>query len=191
MNDLIWFSIPGAIALYALYFLFPTLGTAPAAVLVGAAPVLGFIIHQAYRMIFEWFEGWESPRRPVIALIQQAYGITKAQKRTAFLIWETTFYSDRMPEAFRDHNRGMWHYVMSFRSVCLAAGASSIALVLVPFCAGIARPPIWTVIGFAITTLVFWLKGRFTYLSLIRQEVAAFQVYRAEFDAVHKNVQAA
>ena len=189
MNDLIWFSIPGAIALYASYILFPTFGSAPAAVLVGAAPVSGFIIHQIYRTFFELRGGWESPRRPVIVFIQEAYGIPTSEKNSAFLIWETTIYSDQLPEAFREHNRRMWHYVMSFRSVWLAASLSCIALIVVQFLCGLPRPTTRFVLGFSYLELAFCWKGKLTYNSLSKQEVAAFQAHRNGFDTTRMLMQ--
>jgi hypothetical protein len=182
MEQLIWFSVPGAIALYAIYLLVPTVGAAPPTLLVGTAPMLGFVIHQTYRTLFEVCRGWESQRRPVLTLIQQAYNLKEPQRHTAFLIWETNFYSDSIPAAFRDHNRSMWHYVMSFRSAAFSAAASAAALVL-PFVAlGTQTPAILPVVGFAVLGGMFWLKGRLTYLSLTRQEEAAFKLYRASFD---------
>jgi hypothetical protein len=97
MNELIWFSVPGAIAICAIYLLCPRIGSAPAAVLIGVVPMLGFILHQTYRTFFEAFGGWESPRRSVLASIQAAYRIDQSQRYAAFLIWETTFYSNDIP----------------------------------------------------------------------------------------------
>jgi hypothetical protein len=184
MEQLIWFSVPGSIVLYAIYLLVPNVGAAPPALLVGTAPMLGFVIHQTYRTLFEACRGWESQRRPVLTLIQQAYKLEKAQRHTAFLIWETNFYSDNIPAAFRDHNRNMWHYVMSFRSASFAAAAAAAALALSVVLRCTQTPPLLTVVGFAVLGGMFWLKGRLTYLSLTRQEEAAFRLHRKTFDSI-------
>jgi hypothetical protein len=150
--------------------------------------MLGFVLHQAYRTLFEAFRGWESPRRPVLALIRDAYGIGETQEHTPYLIWEITFYSDDLPGPFRDHVRGVWHYIMSFRSVSFAAGLSAVALI-VPWLLKLPdRPSLLAVAGFVLLAALFWLKARLTYLSLGRQELVAFQRYREAFDKVQRAI---
>ena len=128
MNELIWFSIPGAVLLYAARILFPSLRASPDALVIAAAPVIGFLFHQLYRTLFELCGGWESPRRAVLSAIRSAYAISDTDRHTIFLIWETTIYSDGIPDGFRDHDRGTWHYIMSFRSISLSAALAGICL---------------------------------------------------------------
>lgn len=115
MNELIWFSVPGAVGLYALHLAFPGNSSNGGLLVIASAPILGFILHQLYRTVFEACHGWETLRRPVLALIKKEYNLDDGNPRLPFLIWETSFYSDGVPDSFREHNRSGWHYVMSFR----------------------------------------------------------------------------
>lgn len=188
MNELIWFSIPGAVLLFAAGLLFPSLRAAPDTLLVAAAPVSGFLFHQFYRTVFELFGGWASSRRPVVAAIRSAYAIPATDHNTPFLIWETTFYSDGIPESFRAHNRGAWHYIMSFRSIWWSSALGAICLLVVPRFWGGASQSIGCVLSFVVVSVVFFLKAHLTYSSLGRQEVACFQHYRSAFDATRNAI---
>jgi hypothetical protein len=94
MNTLIWFSIPGAVAVYSLYMSIPQFKALPSSLVIASAPVIGFLIHQLYRTVFEWIGGWENIKRPVLRLISEEYKIPSFQKNESlpFLIWEITFY---------------------------------------------------------------------------------------------------
>ncbi len=102
MNELIWFSIPGAISLLALHLAFPDRVANVNVLAIASAPVLGFILHQFYRTLFEFGRGWETNNRPVVALLRETYKIPDSEKSKPFLIWETTFYSAGIPDAFRE-----------------------------------------------------------------------------------------
>lgn len=182
MNELIWFSIPGAVGLWALHLAFPQEEWNNKLLVIASAPVLGFILHQLYRTLFESKRGWETNARPVVALIRETYKIKDSEKHKPFLIWETTFYSAGIPGAFRDHNRNAWHYVMSFRSVAFTSALSGLALAFVPtFWKTSSLPVLWLGL-FGALFVLFWQKGRLTYLSLTRQECATFHHYRKNFD---------
>jgi hypothetical protein len=182
MNELIWFSIPGAVGLWALHLVFPHEDWNNKVVVIASAPVLGFILHQLYRVIFESTRGWEKDARPVLALIRETYKIADSQERMPFLIWETTFYSNDIPKAFREHNRNSWHYVMSFRSVAFTSAFSGLAVGFVRTFWRASSMPFLQLGLLALLFLLFWQKGRLTYLSLTRQECSAFRRYRKAFD---------
>ena len=96
MNDLIWYSIPGAIVIM------PFIQTHSDSIssekwLIGiiivGIPVVGFIIHQMWRTIYESFGGFKSNRRKVIRAIIEHDNWGIKFKEDAFLVWELTFYS--------------------------------------------------------------------------------------------------
>ncbi len=179
MENLIWFSAPGAVLAIAIICTNPGLVKTDVSGFLAAVavPVLGFGIHQFYRLLFEMTGGFARKSRPALKHIQNVIapenGIENCDREKAFLIWETTFYSDEFPSSFRDHNRGAWHYILSFQSTALAAvlGASWIG---VSYCIG-SRPshPAEFVLGEVAAGIVFALKGHYTYQSLMKQELAS------------------
>jgi hypothetical protein len=185
MNELIWFSIPGAVGLYALHLAFPDSNWDNKVLVIASAPVLGFILHQFYRTIFEARRGWETDSRPVLALIRGVYKIDNSDKQMPFLIWETTFYSKAVPDSFRNHNRNSWHYVMSFRSVAFASAVSGVVLACVPAFWQTSNLPVAQLALFAGLFVLFWQKSRLTYSSVTKQECAAFRRHREGFDDTH------
>ncbi|MBX3374914.1 MAG: hypothetical protein KF817_13870 [Phycisphaeraceae bacterium] len=182
MSELIWFSIPGAIGILALHLAFPDVSRSSDLLAVASAPVVGFILHQLYRTFFECNRGWETDARPVIALIRSTYRLPKSEKDHPFLIWEMTFYSAGIPDAFRAHNRSSWHYVMSFRSVAFASALSGVALACLTWFRGSSTLTLPYLGLFAALFGLFWAKSRLTYRSLTMQECAAFHLYRTSFD---------
>jgi hypothetical protein len=125
MNELIWFSIPGSLVVATLLYVgcWPDIDKVGNALLTaGVVPLIGFIIHQLFRCLFEKWFGFQWHRRRVIAEIQKYWKDDNINHRHAFLIWESTFYSDDSPESFREHDRGAWHYILSFWSGAFAAG---------------------------------------------------------------------
>ncbi len=190
MEELIWFSIPGAFAVLAVILGFPTLSLNQQKAAVLCAPVLGFIIHQFMRCLFEVEGGFHSSHRTVIREIQKAYGLphTRQGRRDAFLIWETTFYSNAIPEPFRAHDRGAWHYILSFWSVALAAVLAA-ALLLVLVRIGTAIPHLfhWLIL-LGLAAALFTIKGIQTFCSLRAQEVAVFNAHRKSFNNTRKQI---
>ena len=119
MESLIWFSIPGAVLVFAIVSTnqawFQSDGSKVLAAV--AVPAVGFCVHQLYRLLFELNGGFESKSRIALTRIQSEFapkGKFKSRKLPkAFLIWETTFYSNEFPSPFRDHDRGAWRYILS------------------------------------------------------------------------------
>lgn len=126
MEELIWFSIPGAVLAISVVLVWPTVIETPtnAILLATLVPVIGFIIHEFYRLIFELSGGFARKSRLVlhgIILLANHVDVPLSNLKQAHLIWVLTFYSDDFPKAFRDHGRGTWHYIFSFWSICVSA----------------------------------------------------------------------
>jgi len=178
MEELIWFSMPGAVLALAIAVVWPESVNAEAKAIIWVifVPMMGFSLHQLFRLVFEWTGGYARGSRAVLAHIKNVLAPREntvlSDLKRAFLVWEITFYSEKFPAAFRDHDRGSWHYILSFWSISLAA---AIACVLAMF--GfilLSRGPslILVALGELGAALVFYFKGKSTYDSLIKQEVA-------------------
>jgi hypothetical protein len=185
MNELIWFSIPGAIFLILLSVL-GCLSCVPDSLIIGLAPVIGFFIHQIYRCFFELCGGWSRPSRSIIKRLKTDYSVDNPKK--AFLIWEMTFYSNDIPEPFRSHDRGAWHYVMSFRSCSLVSSVSAaITFFLIISCC--KTEFCLPFLGFLFAAIVFWMKAHLTFLSIEKQEIAIIELYKCKFDKTASKIQ--
>lgn len=180
MNELIWFSIPGAIVLGALGIAIPPdfydLSTDTIPAFIVAIPVLGFIIHQLWRTIFEFLlGGYASEKtRTVISDLMKKYGLTN---KSAYLVWELTFYSDKFPDSFRQHNRGAWHYIMSFSSCALAC---LLALIIVAISCICFKG--WIIILFLFLCVMFFIKAWTTLKSINSQESAMLMINGPMFE---------
>jgi hypothetical protein len=187
METLIWYSAPGAVLAIAILDIWPALiKTDGSSFLVAVAlPVLGFGIHQFYRLLFEITRGFERQSRPALKRIRDEIasknGIANCSPKKAFLIWETTFYGNGIPTPFREHDRNAWHFILSFESTALAAALGVCSLVL-SCCFG-ARPShlAWIVLAEALIGVIFALKAHFTYQSLMRQELVSTFVWYDAF----------
>lgn len=212
MEQLIWFSIPGAVIAVTLAAIWPlNIDTGPkVAMWIVVTPVVGFIIHQLFRLIFEgavvfagkfpW--GFDGKWRPVLQytckhLISDPK--EKLNNNEAFLIWELTFYSDAISNSFREHDRGAWHYILSFWSISLAAILSLILcllaiwlpnLITLPGISGIGDTKLISVIAYGqiVLAVIFALKGWSTYQSLSKQEVAIMKLHKDKFLKTHDSI---
>jgi hypothetical protein len=192
MEELIWFSIPGALLATAIMTVWPeTIDTEPKAIVwVILVPAIGFVVHQLYRLIFEASGGYARKSRSVL---QHIINLTDHKdikdNKKAFLVWEIAFYSDKFPVAFRDHDRGAWHYILSFWSISFSAVIScllcGVGFVLV---SSIGVRVLLVAIGELIIAIIFYLKGRSTYKSLIQQEVAILYTNKDLFLSVLGNL---
>lgn len=184
MNELIWFSVPGAI----LLILFSLIGKSPTSsdtLMIGLAPVIGFFIHQIYRTFFEMMGGWSRPSRGMIKKLKKDYSVDDPKK--AFLIWEMTFYSDNIPESFRSHDRGAWHYIMSFSSCALVTAVA--AVILLFYIIILSHKEFWVpFILFSIAALIFMLKAHLTFLSIEKQEIATIKLHKDAFDKIASKI---
>jgi hypothetical protein len=178
VEELIWFSMPGAVIVMAVITVWPSTVDSDSKVLlwVVLVPVIGFIIHQLYRLIFESTGGFARKSRKVLRYISTVLAprenIAVPNLERAFLIWETTFYSGDFPAPFRDHNRGTWHYILSFWSISLSA---ILALLLCLIGYFVITPNVnilLVAIGELFISVLFYLKGRSSYQSLVKQEIA-------------------
>jgi hypothetical protein len=190
MNQLIWFSIPGAIVTGTLYLInfSSIINPQNGALLLGLSLLNGFVFHQIYRIIFETYKRgyageWRGVLRKIIKAYKKKYKIKKNNKGylKAFLIWETTFYSEGFPEGFRKHDEGSWHYIQSFWGISVTALLSFITFVgylyitkveLVGFSEDLI---VWIYIGLIV---MFYLKGKLTFDRLNEQEMAIFKIHQ-------------
>jgi hypothetical protein len=183
MNELIWFSIPGAIVILPIALIisdrFLCKDWVTGLIIVGV-PVLGFIIHQFWRFMYEFCGGYSSRRRIVIKTIKNNFGITKS--KDAFLIWEITFYK-QVDESFRAHDRGAWHYIMSFYS-CMLASIFSILIMLLNFSIIYSQISnvFWIlIILYLLVGILFIGKAKLTGRSLEDQEKAILTIDEIKF----------
>lgn len=194
MKDLIWFSIPGAILILPIIFLFNgDLQSEDSfiGIILVSVPVCGFILHQAWRLIFEAFGGFSSKKRKVIHEIQNKDWKIKKQlnRYDAFHVWELTFYSCGIDPSFRDHDRGAWHYIMSFLS-CFVASIFGILLFIYDY----LRDPclksfqwIWVII-YILIAIIFFFKARLTRDSLEQQEIAILKLHEDKFQTTAEDL---
>ena len=178
MNQLIWFSIPGAIVMFPLVPIMPDkfldkewiIGL----IIIGI-PVLGFIIHQLWRTIYEACGGYRSMRRRVIKAIINKKDWNITNRTDAFLVWEMTFYSKAIHESFREHDRVSWHYLMSFYA-CSTASAISIIIIIINH-----RIPNYSIALFAAICIMFIWKAKLTGKLLERQELTLLEIKEDDF----------
>ena len=181
MEQLIWFSMPGAFVVIALAFVCPDVvgTTEKAALLIVLIPVIGFFVHQAFRLLFELSDGFKIrpqsggfKRRSRIALdyiinnLGPKEGIENMDRENAFLVWEITFYGEKFPKAFRDHNRVTWHYILSFWSTSFASFIGFLIVLYGIFPAPIEVSLAAVLIIEVIAVATFYLKGKSTQNSL-------------------------
>src|SRR5271168_5411838 len=202
MSELIWFSIPGAIFMAVGAFIgFPahlvpaTLDDGYITLAVAVTLPIGFAIHQLFRTLFELVGGWSNRCRLVISHIKEQY--KTETRRKAFLVWEMALYSNKaeenapeIPEPFREHNRDMWHYIISFWSCTFSAIISPFFWWFTGLVFQGSHPHNlkWTWVLFFMgiigTVFVFGGKGWLTHNALNEQELAAFKLYRSTFDRI-------
>jgi hypothetical protein len=191
MNKLIWFSIPGAIIILPLILMVPNIGKDWIIGLIGI-PILGFIIHQLWRTIFELLGGFKSEKREIIKAIKNWNKNIKENE--AFLVWEMTFYSEVVDKSFREHDRGAWHYIMSFYTCSIASGLS----ILIMIASNIINYLIYNncftnikpldlpcscclIVIFFILGFLFFAKAKLTSESIDRQELALLKIFEEDF----------
>lgn len=99
MNQLIWFSIPGAILILALGIVIPidNLTEKNVVLIVVGIPIVGFIIHQLWRTIFELFWGYHFKGRLIIIELMNEYRISNKEAFPASssfvrrMLWQDVF----------------------------------------------------------------------------------------------------
>jgi hypothetical protein len=184
LNDLIWFAVPGAILLAAFRVAAPGLLPLSDLLTAAAVPILGFVLHQIYRTLFESLGGWHSHRRKVIAAIKSEFGHSDTIR--SYLVWELVFYSNAVDASFRDHDRGAWHYIMSFRSSALSAGVGASLVILAGPHESVSR--FFVAAPFMAGAALFGWKSHLTWRLLQEQEVAFFRLNHGFFASAHEKL---
>jgi hypothetical protein len=101
LQELIWFSIPGFVMAAAIIAVWSSMiDSEPKTVLwIILVPVIGFIIHQLYRLIFEATGGFARKSRKVLHHISKILAprgnVPVPDLKQAFLVWEIVFYSEQ------------------------------------------------------------------------------------------------
>lgn len=187
MQELIWFSIPGFVMAATIIAIWPsTIDSEPKTVLwIVLLPVMGFIVHQLFRLIFEVTGGFARKSRKVLHHISKVLALREnipiPNLQQAFLVWEAVFYSEEFPAAFRDHDRNAWHFILSFWSVSISAIIAFILCLIGYFFISPDNNFLGIACGEFSIALIFFLKGRSTYKSLIQQETAIVYNYEKIF----------
>lgn len=194
MQELIWFSIPGFVMAAAIVAVWPSsIDSEPKTVLwIVLVPVIGYIIHQLFRLIFEATDGFARKSRTVLhhisTVLAPRENIPAPDLKQAFLVWETVFYSDEFPAPFRDHDRGAWHFILSFWSISFSATIALILCLIDYFFISSDEYLLGIAFGEFSIALIFYLKGGSTYQSLTRQETAIVYNYEKIFLATLKKL---
>ena len=187
MEKLIWFSIPGALVVFAFVVTYPqAISAHGVAALIAGTPVIGFLAHQGFRVLFELYRGFECRHRSVISQIADDFDLKGENRlRQAFEIWEVTFYGAKFPAGFRDHDRGAWHYILSFWSVALGAVLGLLLLPLLTcYFESTVRLRNPAVAFYAVTLVTFVIKGWQTFRSLVGQELVVYKAHFKQFKRV-------
>jgi hypothetical protein len=187
MEQLIWFSIPGAILGVPIALIYPQIfsSTAYSIVAVALFPVIGFILHQFFRLCFEKTGGFARKSRTsldhILKELELQESIRDSRPDIRFLVWEITFYGKEFPPAFFEHDRRCWHYILSFWSVALAAFLA-VAIAMCGFLfQRMDNHLLMVALAELLLGVVFCLKGYSTYHGLIKQEIAVFHKYKDLF----------
>lgn len=180
MSELIWFSIPGAMALFGLWASRPSMfsGDNAEILAVAAAPVVGYCIHQLARSCYEVLHFFRS----VYKMMRVDAAPDRLTRRRAALIWSSTLFSKPEFKDFRDHSRSYWSYIMSFLSVFLGSFCG-----LLLCCVGTNVAP-WKAWGLAGVGLFFLLKTALTFRLCSERERAFFWRQRSEFNDVRSKL---
>ncbi|MDZ4403369.1 hypothetical protein [Prosthecobacter sp.] len=195
MKELIWFTIPGGIAAFAWWLIFPHGFESDNAPFFAAAASFGFgyMLNQIVRCIWEQWFGYNHKRRTVLNKIKQAYDLKEegSHENKAFDIWHSAFYSDCIPESFREHNSGTWHYLIAFLTVQWAWILGAFALMAAQCLSshkGDGRCLCGGVILFLVMAVIIWWKRDLTLRALDRQEEACFKRYRSVFNKAKEEI---
>lgn len=177
MLELIWFSIPGAVFIFAAYSLWPAVADSEPILLIILVPIAGFVIHQSFRLLFEIYGGYSRKSRDALIYIQGLVNEKHKMQidiKQAFIIWELAFYSDKISSSFRDHDRGAWHYILSFWSVSFSALLSSVMILWVSNLDSIHL--LYVFVFELFIAVMFFYKANLTHRSLLLQEKAIVQL---------------
>ena len=182
MESLVWYSIPGVIVVATISLIALSelkLMTSPffAVSLAFLIPTCGFVVHQLMRVLFEGTGGFARKSRLAMNEIcnwAKTEHNVDIDCRKAFLVWESAFYGEGFPEAFREHNRGVWHYILSFWGVSLACLLSAMTTTVF-FSINSDRLELFISSIFSLALyFMFRKKGFQTYHSLNKQEKMLF-----------------
>jgi len=120
ITEIIWYTLPGGLYVLALAVSMPSLAARYTTLLIASAPVVGFSFHQVTRFLFEESPyGYHGKKRPIVRYLRAKFRLR--EYRDAANIWHLTFHGPGFPETLRDHDRRMWHFILSLWTFAAAA----------------------------------------------------------------------
>jgi hypothetical protein len=178
MNELIFVSIPGFIVVLSIIGIWPEIITSTSdqkfVVLALMTPLLGYILHQVYRLFFEITGGYSRKSRAVVRYIveklapQECMSVSYLQ---AYLVWEISLYDTKDFSNFLPHVSKTWHFTLAF---WVTTFASIIGIIFTLCFSYYLHTPInLFIMGLqGILGIIFWRRGFNIYETLNEQEVA-------------------
>jgi len=178
MNELIFFSVPGFIVALSVIGIYPDIITSTSSQKIVAlaliTPLLGYILHQVFRLFFENTGGYSRKSRAVVKYIveklapQESMSVSYLQ---AYLVWEIALHDTKDFSNFLTHVSKTWHFTLSFWITTF----SSIVGIIFTLCFSYylhttANLFILSLQG--ILGLIFLQRGFNIYKTLNEQEVA-------------------
>lgn len=120
MDELIFYSIPGAISTLVFAFIWKgdiTQDRLELFSLIAGTPLIGYLSHQIFRIVFENISGgYSCSSHKVVTYICETLSkgivLTPLTREQAFLIWDITVFSNSKFNGFREHNARSWHYLI-------------------------------------------------------------------------------
>jgi hypothetical protein len=191
MDQLIFFSVPGLVMALTVFIIRPSIVNSreELAALALLTPLVGYIIHQTYRWVFEWGQGFGRNSREVVSYIYEKLAPSESlliSREEAFLVWEVAIYDTQKFSGFLQHDGRSFHFTLAFWSTTFAS------------IIGVFTTAVWfsffqniyyflTPINIFLTyfqiflAVIFYLRGKNVYKSINKQEVAFLIKNKEEF----------
>ena len=176
MEQLIWCTIPGALLVTALVIpgFWLTRDTSGwTAITICTAPVVGLVMRETFRCLFNTWFRFRLPRWRVLGSIMRTQGDCSMGAKDAFVIWECGLCSDTFPAAFRDHLTRSMDRMFAYGSVSFAALCGLPYLLF-----GEATTAAVVYVGVA---LAFACLGHQLWQVLDREQARMFEMHRNVF----------
>jgi len=199
MDQLIFFSIPGLVFGLSIIGIFsPSITTKENLVIFALLiPLAGYILHQTYRLIFEWTGGFGRKSREVVTFIQEDLDPQlplSISREDAFLVWEITIYDTKEFSGFLAHDARSFHFTLAFWSTTFAAAIGVITTLLFFFfqkdILNVYFSPLkfWIGLFQLIIAIIFFIRGKNVYKSINEQEVAFLKKNKEVFTDSMKKI---
>lgn len=195
-RQVLWYFIPGGVVIVSLLISVDDLHVDKGDIggIVLLTPVLGYFVHQVWRAVFEATKMycWKERESMVILYedLPNCRYLPPKKERTepstsdllgAYMIWELTFHSGRMPEKIWERNQKAWHYFQAFGGVAAGNLFAALAVwILMVLEFQMTHP--WPVIVTNVIMLAISIcKAILTYRFTGKSESSIYHYYREEF----------